>query len=330
MENPALKYRLAETTPSQCDTIRQVRRLRSRPLKPQTARTETGDATAQYGHDYWARLHLERRAGGLLLWGSVPSLDLFARRLGAILVINPHQPLRVRIDEVLAHNAKWRRVLRRLALLRGLPGSATATEINTILLPSDGPCQVLARKGEFRLLRATDGTSGWAKRPRLGSVVLRATKAPSWDGGRLECAARSFLGVPYLRGGTTKRGVDCSGLVQRVYRSIGVVLPRHSTDQRDFGTLRGNGRPNNGDLAFLMHGSEGILHVGLIFLSDRRTSVIHASTSRSTVVEDPLEDLRRKCSRILIVQGPSLFVEYLRLWLAGNVALSLPSRQSPP
>lgn len=45
--------------------------------------------------------------------------------------------------------------------------------------------------------------------------------------------ASSYLGSPYVFAGNTKQGIDCSGLVQQVYRKFGIQLPRLAAQQRD-------------------------------------------------------------------------------------------------
>ena len=80
--------------------------------------------------------------------------------------------------------------------------------------------------------------------------------------------AKKYLGVPYLWGGTTPAGFDCSGLVQYAYAQVGVSLPRTSREQFHVGTYIPPGRLDllgPGDLVFFgYHGdADQIHHVGM-------------------------------------------------------------------
>jgi hypothetical protein len=73
-----------------------------------------------------------------------------------------------------------------------------------------------------------------------GDVSLQGSPSATTtgtDGGQVVAAARKYLGVPYVWGGTDpSKGLDCSGLVQRVYADLGIDLPRVSRDQAQAGT----------------------------------------------------------------------------------------------
>jgi cell wall-associated NlpC family hydrolase len=105
-------------------------------------------------------------------------------------------------------------------------------------------------------------------------------------GDDLIVTAESFLGVPYLWGGTTAHGLDCSGLVQQVYRLNGVGLPRDADQQAVFG--RPVERASAGDLLFF--GEDGVTHVALAL---GETEFLHAPQSGAFVEKSQLGPERR-------------------------------------
>ncbi len=71
-----------------------------------------------------------------------------------------------------------------------------------------------------------------ASSTRSAGSVPAATPGAGTVGSRALGAAKAYLGVPYLWGGTDpKRGLDCSGLVQRAFADVGVSVPRVAADQ---------------------------------------------------------------------------------------------------
>ncbi len=77
--------------------------------------------------------------------------------------------------------------------------------------------------------------------------------------------ARIYLNVPYLWGGKSTFGIDCSGLVQQVYKLCGHQLPRDASQQAEIGeVLSFLEEAEAGDLAFFDNAEGKIIHVGII------------------------------------------------------------------
>lgn len=113
--------------------------------------------------------------------------------------------------------------------------------------------------------------------------------------------ARSFIGTPYKWGGTTRSGMDCSGLLVTSFRAAGLQLPRTSAEQSDFGRSVSIYQLQPGDLVFFAANKRRgkITHVGMVTEVRGRDEVIfiHASSSLGVVEANLHSDYYRKIYR---------------------------------
>lgn len=86
--------------------------------------------------------------------------------------------------------------------------------------------------------------------------------------------ALEYLNTPYLWGGKSPFGIDCSGLTQIVYRFFDFKLPRDASQQVECGMEVDFEDQKAGDLAFFTNKDGKVTHVGII---DGKGSIIHAS-----------------------------------------------------
>ncbi|WP_052352903.1 C40 family peptidase [Neobacillus dielmonensis] len=105
--------------------------------------------------------------------------------------------------------------------------------------------------------KASAGKTVSAPAPTVTAVSPASPEAAS----KVIAYAKQFLGVPYVWGGSTPSGFDCSGFTSYVFRnSVGISLPRVSRDQQNFGTRIPLSQVQPGDLVF--RGSPAY-HVGI-------------------------------------------------------------------
>ncbi len=120
--------------------------------------------------------------------------------------------------------------------------------------------------GLAALLAASCGTSRQATDPEA----------------RLITEFRKWEGAPYRLGGHSRRGVDCSAFVQVIMKdAYGVVIPRTTREQMDFGRRVPAGAMRLGDLVFFQTGRT-TYHVGILMRGD---FFMHASTTRGVTID---------------------------------------------
>lgn len=104
------------------------------------------------------------------------------------------------------------------------------------------------------------------------------------DASDLMRAIQPWMGVPYLFGGTTLRGVDCSAFVQAVFRVLGYSLPR--TAQTQYDAVQLVSQPEVGDLLFFQRtydSPDRITHVGILVAPGIMVSAIEPTVGRQSL-----------------------------------------------
>jgi len=110
--------------------------------------------------------------------------------------------------------------------------------------------------------------------------------------------AKKFIGTPYKYGGTTRAGMDCSGLLLNSFRAIDITLPRSSEDQSKVGKEVSREDVQPGDLVFFATGKrkKKVTHVGLVtdVISKENVKFIHSSSTLGVVETNLYSEYYRK------------------------------------
>jgi cell wall-associated NlpC family hydrolase len=238
--------------------------------------------------DVVSQATLGQTVGVLETWGAfvhVRTPDAYEGWLPAAAVLpyaDDETPRYAREGRVVEVTSLMANVYREPDVTTARPGTQ-APFTTRLEVAGDGP-------GEGWLsVRLPDGQRGFVQK---GDVRTVDPLGPSRRGtpDEVVAAARRFLGVPYLWGGMTARGLDCSGFVSRVYQANGVVLPRDADmqfeDPKALPVEREALQP--GDLVFFGRDARHVSHVGLYVGGGR---FLNATTYETPVVrEDALDD----------------------------------------
>lgn len=106
------------------------------------------------------------------------------------------------------------------------------------------------------------------------------------QGEEIVAIAKKFMGVPYVFGGTTPSGFDCSGFLQYVFKQYGLNIPRLADEQYLLGEPVKVSQLSVGDLVFFSTYLEGASHCGF-YVGDKK--FLHTSSSRGVRI-DSLDD----------------------------------------
>ncbi|WP_127480794.1 transglycosylase SLT domain-containing protein [Nocardioides pantholopis] len=170
----------------------------------------------------------------------------------------------------------------RLAQLAPATTSAATGSFRTTL---DGALATAAPTATPYAAGSTTGTPG--------------TTPAAADGARVVAEAEKYLGIPYVWGGTDPdRGLDCSGLVQLVYKNLGVDLPRVSRDQATAGQpVASMDQAQPGDLLAF---NSPVSHIG-IYIGDGK--MIHAPRPGAQVRVEDVYDTPTAIRRVIPADG---------------------------
>ena len=124
--------------------------------------------------------------------------------------------------------------------------------------------EVVSREGEFLQVRLPDGRKGYVRESSCAAFHDWARTEPGADA--ILSFARQMMGFPYLWGGASSKGVDCSGFTKLMFYTQGIILAGDASQQVKYGQPIDISRLENletGDLLFFGNSAERPGHVGI-------------------------------------------------------------------
>lgn len=184
----------------------------------------------------------------------------------------------------------------KVVVVEGLfePVSADPSRLDTLLLaPMGSILKATVRKDNRARVKLPDGRAGFV---RIGGLRSALDPFPKEDIGRIVERALRLVGTPYLWGGTSPWGLDCSGFVQLAYKMGGYQLLRDADLQFESdGAFVPEDHARRGDLLFFRRkDGRKVSHVAICL---NRNEMVHASGSNGVVVES-VSSLRQRLAGV--------------------------------
>ena len=144
------------------------------------------------------------------------------------------------------------------------------------------PFQILREENAYYLIKMVDETFGWVKKNDVKPLKTadywkgmqyflkgKTVETPPPSAQKLKKILNSQKNIPYIWGGNTEKGMDCSAFTQGIFLMLlGRLLPRNSRSQKQFGIAAKNGEFCLLDLLFFTHKKTGKSHVGIWFAEE--------------------------------------------------------------
>lgn len=245
---------------------------------------------------------LSRRAGlsieAFLALNNLSTPDL---KVGQMLTLRDTTAHVVQPGETLyALSRKYGVSVDALKAINTLPEDATISVGQTLKVPM-GSARTANVAGPVQVVQATVSQTPVLSAP-IAQTQATVSQTPAPDvslplTGNWRENALAMLGTPYVYGGTSRRGLDCSGFVLQVFTPLGVKLPRVSADQARAGVAVSTNDLQPGDLLFFdTVGGGKVTHVGIYLGND---TFVNANSYRGVVTVDHLGSDKYWATRFL-------------------------------